>query len=383
MNTPRVDAARIDIRQVPPGHCGSSEMWPPPAHKTAWTYSSPVWWGSPKPDRGRRRSAPAHLGRRASEARLDRGRISPALPRSTASPPPTIRPINTGALRDIFIHPIKSCGAVRLSSVYISALGLAGDRLWQVIDADSGRLTQRQHPRLATVRPELLDHGGIRLSAFDMATIDIDPPNSPPITVTTTQLKIPVTAIDAGDAAAQWFTALTGTTARLVTLADGTGSRLPGDLDVFGQNSAFTDAAPVLVTSTSSLDWLLERSAEDITMDRFRPNLVVSGFEPWEEDRWATFRIGEAECLSSIPWPRCPIPQIDQTNAKRHREPALVLRAHRWCTDASALNDPFRPFLEGNALFGIGTAIAPAGVQLHVGDHVKVNATQTPVLSMA
>ena len=295
-------------------------------------------------------------------------------------------PITTGVLRDIFIHPIKSCGAVRLSSVYVSALGLAGDREWQVVDADFGRLTQRQHQRLATVRPEPLDHGGIRLSALDMATIDIDLPDGQPISVTTSLLKIPVTAIDAGNAAAQWFSTLTGTTARLVMLSGGTGWRLPGDLDVFAQNAAFTDAAPVLVTSTSSLDWIRERAAEDVTMDRFRPNLVVSGFEPWEEDRWATFRIGDAELFSSIPWPRCPIPQIDQTSAQRHREPALVLRAHRWCTDASALNDPFRPFrpfLEGNALFGIGTAIAPAGVQLHVGDHVKVTATQTPVLSMA
>ena len=99
-----------------------------------------------------------------------------------------------------------------------------------------------------------------------------------------------------------------------------------------------------------------------------------------------TFRIGDAELSSSFPWPRCSIPQIDQVSAQRHSEPARVLRAHRWCTDASALTDtylPFRPFLEGNALFGIGTAIAPAGARLHVGDVVTVTSTHTPVLSMA
>lgn len=268
----------------------------------------------------------------------------------------------------------------------VSALGLAGDRLWQVVDPDFGRLTQRQHPRLATVRPEPLDRGGIRLSALGMATIEIDPPDASPVLVTTSLLKIPVTVIDAGDAAARWFSALTGATVRLVVLVDGAGWRLPGGLDVFGQSVSFTDAAPILVTSASSLDWIRERASEDFTMDRFRPNLVVSGFEPWEEDRWARFRIGEAELFASIPWPRCPIPQIDQTSAQRHREPALVLRAHRWCTDASTMSEPFapfRPFLEGNALFGIGTAIAPAGARLHVGDVVTVTSTHTPVLSMA
>ncbi len=61
-------------------------------------------------------------------------------------------------------------------------------------------------------------------------------------------------------------------------------------------------------------------------------------------------------------------------------------RERRWCTDASALAaplGPFRPFLEGNALFGIGTAIAPAGARLRVGDLITVTSTQPPVLSMA
>ena len=99
-----------------------------------------------------------------------------------------------------------------------------------------------------------------------------------------------------------------------------------------------------------------------------------------------TFRIGDAELSSSIPWPRCSIPQIDQVSAQRHSEPARVLRAHRWCTDASALTDtylPFRPFLEGNALFGVGTAIAPVGIRLHVGDVVTLTSTKAPVLEMA
>ena len=44
---------------------------------------------------------------------------------------------------------------------------------------------------------------------------------------------------------------------------------------------------------------------------------------------------------------------------------------------------PFRPFLEGNALFGVGTAIAPVGIRLHVGDVVTLTSTKAPVLEMA
>ena len=70
-----------------------------------------------------------------------------------------------------------------------------------------------------------------------------------------------------------------------------------------------------------SLPVVRGQAAEEFGMDRFRPNLVVSGTEPWEEDTWFGVRIGEAEgvrigdaevrCV--VPWPRCAIPQIDQT----------------------------------------------------------------------
>ena len=120
------------------------------------------------------------------------------------------------------------------------------------------------------------------------------------------------------------------------------GWRLPDDLDVFGQSAPFSDAAPVLLTAQPSLVWLRERADEPFGMDRFRPNLVVDGTEPWEEDTWSTIRIGEAELRCAVPWPRCTIPQIDQLTADRHREPAKVLRRHRWCTEAPTVRAGFR-----------------------------------------
>ena len=84
--------------------------------------------------------------------------------------------------------------------------------------------------------------------------------------------------------------------------------------------------------------------------------------------------------VAGLAWPRCAIPQVDQLDGSRHKEPAKVLRRHRWCSDARLAPEALRPLLEGNALFGIGCSIEPAGATLAVGDEVQVHQRGEPVI---
>ena len=143
---------------------------------------------------------------------------------------------------------------------------------------------------------------------------------------------------------------------------------------------AFVDAAPVHLISAASYRFLLDDAREPFPIERFRPNLVVDGCEPWEEDTWRSVSIGAVDLRVVMPWPRCAMPQIDQDTGARHREPAVVLKRHRWCTDASSLPESLRPLLAGNALFGVAASIAPAGATITVGDPVDVHTTGTPLL---
>lgn len=221
----------------------------------------------------------------------------------------------------------------------------------------------------------------MRLAAPGMPEIEFGRPTGPLITVDS-HSRTPVPAPHAGHDAAEWLTEFIGVPFRLVRTEGDSGWHLPPELDVFGQGAAFTDAAPVLVANQESLDWLVARSSEDFGMDRFRPNLVVTGAEPWAEDKWDRFDVGEAAMRAIVPWPRCTIPQVDQQTAERRKEPAQILKEHRWCTSAPSIPGDFREFVEGNALFRVACTTGPLGSTIAVGDRVSVVSSQAPVFEM-
>ncbi len=286
-----------------------------------------------------------------------------------------------GSLSGITIHPIKGCRRVELDSVVVTQTGLDGDRAWQVVtvpDQDGAlgeAVTQRQNAALATVVPIPID-GGLTISAPEVGTIDVKRPDANDVTVHAL-IGDEVACADAGDEAAEFFTEVLGFGARLAALTPE--SSRPMRL-FRGRLTGFADAAPVLVANMASLDDLVERATEPFGIERFRANLIVTNNEPWSEDTWTDFSIGDADLVARVEWPRCSVPQIDQDTGERHREPALVLRKHRWCYSAEGFSPGMRGMLEGNAMFGIGCTIDPEGAVLSVGDPVTVTATGSPLL---
>ncbi len=286
-----------------------------------------------------------------------------------------------GSLTGITIHPIKGCRRVELDSVAVTDTGLDGDRAWQVVTVpDQGgaageAVTQRQNAALATVVPIPID-GGLTISAPEVGTIDVKRPDANDVIVHAL-IGDEVACADTGDEAAEFFTEVLGFEARLVAMTPE--SSRPMRL-FRGRLTGFADAAPVLVANMASLDDLVERASEPFGIERFRANLIVSNNQPWSEDTWTEFSIGDASLVARVEWPRCSVPQIDQDTGERHREPALVLRKHRWCDTAEGFSPGLRGMLEGNAMFGIGCTIDPEGAVLSVGDPVTVTATGSPLL---
>ncbi len=284
--------------------------------------------------------------------------------------------MSEGILSAIHIHPVKGCRRVEVGAATVTGSGLAGDRHWQVVDAEGACVTQRAEPLLATVETALSGVDVI-VSADGHGTATLSRAAGSQGQATSL-IGVRVEVTDAGDEAAGWVSGLLGAPHRFVAAPED-GYTPPPKIDQFGQPITFVDLAPVLVANTASLDWLAKRANEPFGIERFRANLVIETETPWAEDTWATATLGGASLEFGLPWPRCAVPQIDQTSGERRKEPAVVLKAHRWC-DSTSLEGTLKRLVEGNALFGVSSAIGPEDAELRVGDQLTVTATKDPLL---
>ena len=295
----------------------------------------------------------------------------------------------------LHLHPVKSCRRVEVDHAVVGERGFVGDREWQVVSPDGIPVTQREQPSLTQIQPALIE-GGIRLSAAGLPDLEVE---RPPLADSDSWscLAIPVKVGDAGDEAAEWLSKAVGVPARLLAITAGYSRRVPigsdavpdvdpamGDavVQVFANEVSLADLTPLLVATEASFEFLLDRATEAFEMTRFRPNVVIAGTSPWAEDGWRTFACGSVRFTGGFPMPRCSLPQIDQETGERHREPARVLKAHRFFpkrNDQGAL----KAGIAGNALFGIGCRATPVGATVRVGDPVEIREVGEPVVPTA
>jgi uncharacterized protein len=154
-------------------------------------------------------------------------------------------------------------------------------------------------------------------------------------------------AYDMGDIAAQWFTDflmqerpsnIPAQKLRLVRF-DPQHKRASNVKWTKGQEALnqFSDGYPVLVLSEGSLNELNERLNKaghaSVGIERFRPNIVLSGLEAHDEDRTDQLLIatpqGDVQLGLVKPCPRCPIPNVNPHTAISSPEVGQMLQTYR------------------------------------------------------
>jgi uncharacterized protein len=235
-------------------------------------------------------------------------------------------------LTSISIYPLKGGRALDLDASAVEPWGLAGDRRWMLVDENFRFVSQREHPALARLVVRFGPADSLSVSAAGHTPLSVPVPDGADL-VKVTVWDAAMLAAGAGPGADAWFSAYLGQPARLVYLDDPTRRAADPDCSQPGDVVNFADGFPVLLTSASSLDqlgdWLTADGEEPVPMTRFRPNLVVSGFEPWAEDRWRRLRVGDVSFRVAKPCGRCVVTTIDQVTGARGRQPLRMLARHR------------------------------------------------------
>ena len=275
-------------------------------------------------------------------------------------------------ISEVNIYPIKSLKGISLDSAKVEERGLQYDRRWMLTNTDGRFMTQREFPKMATICVELADRelivstkewGGM---AFPMAAGTGDVRD-----VTIWQSVCPGEVYSSR--VNEWFSMVLETECQLVYMPDESRRNVNPRFNQNDDVVSFADGYPLLIISEASLGELNSRLDEPLPMNRFRPNLVVSGSSAFAEDNWKRIKVGDAIFRSTKPSERCVITTVDQAGGEfAGREPLKTLASYR--TAGNVLPDRYESLGIGASavLFGQNLIAESVGRMVRVGDVVEV-----------
>jgi uncharacterized protein YcbX len=260
------------------------------------------------------------------------------------------------SVSSLHVYPIKSCRGLDLKAVRFDLLGPLYDRRFMLVDDSGAFLTQRELPRMALIEPRL-----------GPTALQVSAPGMPQLKVAMTQrdarrIDIQIfrhtgPAEDAGDHVADWFSSVLQRSCRLVRFPEDAVRAVSKHHTALDARVGFADGYPALLLSEASLSDLNSRMKERMTMDRFRPNIVVRDCEPYAEDGWKRIRIGDLVLDVVKPCDRCSITTVDPRSGAAGKEPLATLAEYRK--------------RDGKVLFGQNCVHHGPG-SVRVGDEVEI-----------
>ena len=226
------------------------------------------------------------------------------------------------------VYPIKSCAGISLSEATIEERGIRLDRRWMLVDEDSRFISQRSVPRMALIRVAI-ENEGLEVTAEGMEPLRIGFGEFERARKPVGIWSDTVEAAPVGAKASQWFSTFLAVPCELVFMPDESRRPLKPKYARGNSHTGFADGFPFLLISEASLADLNRRLASPLPMNRFRPNIVVTGTEPYAEDGWEKFRINSILFYVAKPCARCAITTVDQATGAKGKEPLTTLGTYR------------------------------------------------------
>ena len=262
------------------------------------------------------------------------------------------------SVSELYIYPIKSLGGISLKTARITDRGFRYDRRWMLIDMDNRFMTQREFPvmsllQVSLTEDELKIHH--KKNPGESLSILFQPPGNKMIMVKVWEDKCEAQLFS--DEADEWFSDMLALPCRLVYMPDTTKRNVDSNYAMDKDITSFSDGYPMLIIGQSSLNDLNSRLPEPLPMNRFRPNIVFTGGEPYEEDAMEHFVINEIDFFGVKLCSRCVITTIDQDEATKAKEPLKTLATYR--------------MQDNNVYFGQNLLCKGEG-EIHPGDIIEI-----------
>ncbi|RYD79675.1 MAG: MOSC domain-containing protein [Sphingobacteriales bacterium] len=234
-------------------------------------------------------------------------------------------------ISSLHIYPIKSLGGIELKSATITQRGLEYDRRWMLVDEKNEFLTQRVYPQMTLLKTGVNENS---ITVYhlqnpgDIIELSLQPAKKETVTVKVWDDYCEAQYAD--DNINKWFSEKLGIACKAVYMPDDSKRKLDRkyaltDDDITG----FADGYPILLISEASLDDLNSKLETPVPMDRFRPNIVITGTEAFAEDSMKHFIINNTNFYGVKLCGRCIITTTNQQTGERSKEPLKTLATYR------------------------------------------------------
>lgn len=266
-------------------------------------------------------------------------------------------------ITDMLLYPIKGCRGYSVDQISVTPMGLLGDREFALVK-DGERANQKQLPDLIHLSAVWKSPERLIMKYPGCESFELD--CSPQRSLSTSRMQVygkDLSTLDMGNDVAAWLSMALGSDVRL--------AKTNGPIDWFlpipefslvhGEpQTKFVDAAPILLTNAASLADLNGRLEESLPMNRFRPNIVVDGLEPYREDELGAFNFPNVSLTRVTVCERCIVTTSNQETGERNKEPLRTLSKYRKRENHYA----------GGILFGIYLTATTNG-ELSIGDNFE------------
>jgi uncharacterized protein len=232
-------------------------------------------------------------------------------------------------LSQINIFPVKSLDGFSTTSAIVEKRGLQHDRRWLITDTNGQFITQRTNSKMALLRATIEDNVLI-IKEKDKESNDFKIP------IVTEGGKLPVTVWDDTMQAAlvskeanAFLSDFLGKEVLLVKMPDTTERRTEEKYNHGGDIVSFADGYPYLIIGEASMQDLNDRLYTPLSIRRFRTNFVFSGGEPFQEDDFRQFKIGDVDFIGVKNCARCVLTTRDPDTGIKGKEPLKTLQSYR------------------------------------------------------